>query len=329
MPDRFLTLVALGTLVLCALLLRVQPKVEPSSSSEPNCDQPARFDALREAVRSAPLAAASPVAQAELAGLYRRCGLLEEAADEVLVLLNDYGPDGGWAAAHAEDAEARAAGVEAISLALVDLADALSAPPGRDASPMELARAMELYQAFFELFPDGRGAADRRTRFGDLLDLGGRHEQAGQQYSMAALVTDDVPAAERAVARAREVRQNASPADLGAREAWSTRVVGAAAALDACLPERPTEGAPGAPADPAEHWRLNGRWLGGWSLGPSVGSPWDDERVGAFRRCAEPLLGEGPALVLVGPRSYVDREADALMALLSALGESWDGRPLD
>ena len=194
---------------------------------------------------------------------------------------------------------------------------------------MELAHAMELYRAYFALFPDGRGEADRRTRFGDLLDLGGRHEQAGQQYSMAALVTDDAAAAERAVARAREVRQNAPPADLSRPEGWSTRVVGAAAALDACLPERPHEGAPGTPADPTEHWRLNGRWLGGWSLGPSVGAPWDDSRVAAFRSCAEPLLGDGPALVLAGPQSYVDREADALMALLSALGESWDGRPLD
>ena len=329
MLDRSLTLVAVGTLVLCAVLLRPQPKVATEGSSGPACDQPDTFDALRAALRDAPLAAAGPVKQAQLAGLYRRCGQLEEAADEVHVLLNEYGPDGEWAKAHVEHASARAAAVEAVSEALVDLADSLSGPAGREASPMELARAMELYRAFFELFPDGRGAADRRTRFGDLLDLGGRHAQAGQQYSMAALVTDDVSAAERAVARAREVRQNAAPADLSVGEAWSTRVVGAAAALDPCLPDRPAEGAPGAVADPTEHWRLNGRWLGGWSLGPSVGSPWDGARVAAFRACAEPFLGEGPSLVLVGPRSYVDREADALMALLSALGESWDGRPLD
>ncbi len=329
MPDRILTLVALGTLVVCAILLRVQPKAAPESPTGPRCDQPAAFDSLRAAVQGEPLAASSPLKQAELAALYRRCGQLEEAADEVLVLLGEYGPDGAWAKEHADDEGARAAGVEAIADSLVGLADALAAPPNRDASPMELARSMDLYQAFFELFPDGRGVADRRTRFGDLLDLGGRHAQAGQQYSMAALVTDDVPAAERAVARAREVRQNAPPADLGAGEAWSTRVVGAAAALDGCLPIRAMEGSPGAPADPTEHWRLNGRWLGGWSFGPSVGSPWDDARVDSFRGCAEPLLGEGPALVLLGPKSYVDREADALMALLSALGESWDGRPLD
>ncbi len=329
MVDRFLTLCALVTLVACVALLRVQPRVAVESARGPKCDDVAAFDSLREGLRAHPLQADSPVKQAELSALYRRCGQLEEAAEEVLVLLNDYGPDGAWARSNAEDATARGAAVEAVATAVLELADALSAPVGRDPSPMELAHAMELHQAYFELFPDGRGAADRRMRFGDLLDLGGRHEQAGQQYSMAALVTDDGAAAERAVARAREVRQNAPPADLGAGEPWGTRVVGAAAALDACLPAQPHEGGPGAPADPTEHWRLNGRWLGGWSLGPSVGSPWDDSRVAAFRACAEPLLGDGPALVLAGPRSYVDREADALMALLSALGESWDGRPLD
>jgi hypothetical protein len=326
--DRFLTFASLGTLAICMLLLRVQPKAEVESNPS-QCDEQTAFESLRDQVTSDPLAASSPVKQAELAARYRRCGQMEEAAEEVLRLLGEYGPDGAWATKHVDDEAARSAAVDAIATALVELADALSTPTGAEASPMEIARAAELYQAFFELFPDGRGVADRRTRFGDLLDLGGRHAQAGQQYSMAALVTDDVAAAERAIARARQVRQNAPPADLGAAEAWGTRVIGAAAALDPCLPARASEGTPGAGADPTEHWRLNGRWLGGWSLGPSVGSPWDDARVSGFRTCAEPLLGAGPALVLVGPKSYVDREADALMVLLSALGESWDGRPLD
>ncbi len=329
MPDRLLTLAALATLAVCALLLRAQPRAETVGGDGPSCGDDPAFDSLRQAVRDQPLHPASPVRQAEIAARYQRCGLLEEAAEEVLVLLNEYGPDGDWARENAGDEAARLAGVEAVADALPSLADALSSPPGREPSPMDLARAMELYQAFFELFPDGRGVAERRTRFGDLLELGGRHEQAGQQYSMSALLTDDGVAAERAVARAREVRQNAPPADLSAAEPWATRVVGAAAALDACLPRSPNEAAPGIPADPTEHWRLNGRWLGGWSLGPSVGEAWDDARVAGFHGCAEPLLGDGPALVLVGPKGYVDREADALMALLSALGDSWDGRPLD
>lgn len=329
MVDRLLTAFSFATLLICGVLLQVESRTVAQSGSGPRCDDQALFDGLRGAVDDEPLAASSPVKQAELASLYRRCGQLEEAADEVLVLLSEYGPDGDWAEAHVDDEAARRAAVEAVATGLVALADALAAPPGRDASPMELARSMELYQAFFELFPDGRGDANRRTRFGDLLDQGGRHAQAGQQYSMSALVTDDVAAAERAVARARQVRQNAQPADLSAGEAWSSRVVGAAAALDGCLPANAAEGGPGAPADPTEHWRLAGRWLGGWSLGPSVGSAWEDARVTAFRDCAQPLIGDGPALVLLGPKSYVDREADALMALLGALGESWDGRPLD
>ncbi len=326
MLDRILTVVAVGTLLFCAILLKPQAKTEAEGPEAPKCDDPATFAGLREALASAPLAAENAERQARLASLYRNCGQLEEATEEVGVLLSDYGPDSRWIV---KNQDARASAVQAVADALLDLAEALASPPSGEPSPLELARAVELYNSFFELFPGGRGQWERRLEFGDLLDRSGRHDQAVTQYVVAALSGDGVSAAERAIARSRQARKSASPVGGEDGEAWAAGVPGLGL-IDGCLGLDAGTGRTGGTIDASVHWGLKGdtwRWLGGWPLGAPTGESWTEEQVAALRSCVAPRLSSEVSLLIAGPRSVVQRRLGQLDPLLGGAASGWDGSP--
>lgn len=326
MLDRLLTAFAVGTLIVCAILLRTQAKTEAESPSAPKCDDPATFAGLRQALAGDPNASGNAERQARLAALHRNCGQLEEATEEVGRLLTDYGPDSDWIAAHQDE---RGAAVQAIADALLDLAEALASPPSGEPSPLELARAVELYNSFFQLFPDGRGQWIRRLEFGDLLDRSGRHEQAVGQYVLAALTGEEVGAAERAIARARQARKSAPPVGGEDGEVWIAGVPGVGT-IDGCLGPDAGTSPTGGVIDATVHWGLRDgglRWLGGWPLGAPQGELWGDEGTAVLRECVAPRLSAPVSLVLVGPGSVVRDRLARVEAALAAQGAGWDGSP--
>ncbi len=328
MLDRILTAVAVGTLLLCAILLKPQAKTEAEGPEAPKCDDPATFAGLREALAGDPLAADNAERQARLASLYRNCGQLEEATDEVGVLLSDYGPDSRWIV---RNQDARSSAVQAIADALLDLAEALASPRSGEPSPLELARAVELYNSFFELFPDARGQWERRLEFGDLLDRSGRHDQAVTQYVVAGLTGDGVAAAERAIARSRQARKSASPVGGEDGEPWAAGVPGVGL-IDGCLGLDAGTGRAGGTIDASVHWGLKDgalRWIGGWPLGAASGEAWSEEQVAALRSCVAPRLSSEVSLLIAGPRSVVQQRLGQLDARLASTASGWDGSPGD